>query len=170
MKYIKTFENTNIDLNYILNDELYSSSDAIELLLKVKNAINNNCIIDNLDTNWCNRTPLIKCAILSCKIQHIYPKYLDIYKRISNELIDAGANIDHLDQVGRSALIWAANRDNINVVNLLIEKGANWNIIDIYGYDFFAYLSEFESINIKNNYPEKYSEYLIKKEADKFNL
>ena len=171
MKFIKTFDSydAKLDLNYILEDEVYSHYDAIELLDKVNYAIENNCVIDNINTHWMNRTPLIVCAISECHIKTT-SKYRNVYKRITKELLDAGANIDHVDKDNRSALIWAASRKHFDIVKLLIEKGANWNIIDVYHKEFHNYLTEQEYIEIINEYPEQYELYKMKNSTKKFNI
>ena len=172
MKYLKKFEkyDASLDLNYILDSEVYSDSDAIKLLEKVRYAIENGCIIDDINVNWLDRTPLIMCAITKCHILGTTSKYSHVYKQISKELIDAGANIDLVDHDGRSALIWAASRKHFDVMELLIEEGANWNIRDIYHYEFHEYLTIDESKKIMDKYPDKCELYTTKKIANKFNL
>jgi len=172
MKYLKKFEISimNSDLNYILEDEIYYESDAIKLLKKIRNAIDNGCIIDNIDVNWMNRTPLIKCSILSCYIKNNISKYYNLYAQISTELLNAGANIDYVDCDNKSALIWAADRHHYDVMELLIEEGADWNIINKYELEFLDYLTIKHSKEIMNKYPTQYEKYKLKKEANKFNI
>lgn len=172
MKYLKKFEkyDASLDLNHILNDEVFEDSHAMELLNKVKYAIDNDCVIDNINTTWINRTPLILCSILSCHIQKSTSKYIHIYAQIAKKLLDAGANIDYVDSDKKSALIWSSEREHFDVMKLLIEEGANWNIIDVYMHDFFDYLTAKQQQDIMNKYPEQYKEYIMKKTATKFNV
>jgi hypothetical protein len=50
----------------------------------------------------------------------------------------------------------------------LIEYGADWNLLNINNKDFLDNLSDPKLIIEK--YPEKYKNYLIKKEVQEYNL
>lgn len=50
--------------------------------------------------------------------------------RCVQELIDAGACLDTVDQDGRTALIWAVKEGNSNVVRVLLDEGANPDVVD----------------------------------------
>ena len=92
-------------------------------------------------------------------------------------MIGGGANIDFIDDWGNTALITAAMTENMNSIEELIKNNANWNITDKNGFDFFDIMrigsSNFKYDNIlhlERKYPEKYKDYLMKKEASKYNL
>lgn len=48
-------------------------------------------------------------------------------------LFDSGANLDHQDRIGYSALHFAGQEKNVEAAKFLLEKGANPNIQDIHG-------------------------------------
>jgi ankyrin repeat protein len=48
-------------------------------------------------------------------------------------LLDEGAHIDHQDQIGYSALHFAAQERNVETANFLLGMGANPNLQDIHG-------------------------------------
>jgi ankyrin repeat protein len=56
------------------------------------------------------------------------------YNFVVNELLDAGALIDALDNVGNSALWWAWSKKEETTMLLLLERGANPNIRNQRGY------------------------------------
>ena len=87
------------------------------------------------------------------------------------DLIDnQNANIDYIDDDGETALMVSAFRQRYKIMFYLINKNANWNKKSSNGNDFIKYLSIEDRRRIKTVFPEKYQEYLIKKEAEKYNL
>ena len=48
--------------------------------------------------------------------------------------IDAGADVDHQNDMGECALIKAAEQNHRHIVRLLLKNGADVNIKDVYGY------------------------------------
>ena len=86
-------------------------------------------------------------------------------------MIDAGADVNIQNNYGSTALILSSLGSRyLKTVQLLIEAGADWNIKNKHDKDFLDYLcDEYIKIIIKY-YPEKYKEYLIKKNAEKYNL
>jgi uncharacterized protein len=48
-------------------------------------------------------------------------------------LLDNGANINHQDRIGYSALHFACESHQIELCNILLDKGANPNLQDIHG-------------------------------------
>ena len=80
-----------------------------------------------------------------------------------------GADINCKDRFGVTGIIYVANVNQMNMVETLIDLGADWNI----KHQGKTFLDELNSKNreyIINKYPENYKEYLIKKEAEKYNL
>jgi len=86
------------------------------------------------------------------------------------ELIEAGANIDFQDDDGETALMIASNFVHIEIVRELIKAGADWNIKDNDNRDFLDHLLTVIKKQIIEEFPEKYQNYLIKKDAEKYNL
>ena len=114
-----------------------------------------------------NNLDLIKCV-----------KSGDINK--IEEIIET-ADLDAQDSYGSTALIWSAYTHNFEITKLLIEYGADWNIEDkvtdtnyqnksYNGKDFLDYFKGGNKTIVMNSYPDKYKEYLIKKDAGKYNL
>jgi len=104
---------------------------------------------------------------------------------IVKELLKAGANPNCQNTTGNTPLIiasrdrftrakvrtgWEWDKYEENVIEELIRAGADWNIKNNEGEDFFDYLIEYFRLPLKEKYPKQYKEYLIKKEADKYNL
>jgi hypothetical protein len=57
------------------------------------------------------------------------------------------------------------------MLQILIESGANWNIKNNFSnFDFFDLLYNEDEEIIIEDYPDKYKDYLMKKDADKYNL
>jgi len=93
--------------------------------------------------------------------------------KMVKELIKAGANLDILDNIGNTALILASYRNNIKIAKELIKAGADWNLKDYDNdYYFLNYLVEEDEDKDKiiEEFPEEYENYLIKKDAEKYNL
>jgi len=100
-----------------------------------------------------------------------------IHLEITKYLIGAGAdvNIQNNNGSGWTPLHYAAYWNEIRMMRLLIEAGADWNIKNENGKYFLDML---HNSNTKKNiielYPEKYKEYLIKKDiidnVKKYNL
>lgn len=68
-------------------------------------------------------------------------------------------------------LLLAGFINNLEIIEILIDAGANWNekYIDS-DEDFFYFISDENKKAIIEKYPEKYQDYLTKKEAEKYNL
>lgn len=109
---------------------------------------------------------------------------MDFVKKIKNndyEYVEAmlkNGDMDVNATVGsaiRVPLITSVN--DIGMLELLTEYGANWFMNDHRGKNFIDRLEEGKTENqikilkyIKWKYPEKYQEYLTRKESDKYNL
>lgn len=83
-------------------------------------------------------------------------------------LIKYNADVNLQSNDGNSALHFAAINRNLKLVCLLIEYGADWNLLNINNKDFLDNLSDPNFIIRK--YPDKYENYIIKKEAQEYNL
>jgi ankyrin repeat protein len=92
-------------------------------------------------------------------------------RRVKN-IIKAGINLNTQDKSdrNRTALIYSAIYDYMDIIEELIKAGADWNIKDDNGKDFLFYLHTDNEHKIKKQFPEQYKEYLMKKEAEKYNL
>jgi hypothetical protein len=83
-------------------------------------------------------------------------------------LIKYNADINLQSNDGNSALHFAAINRNLKLVCLLIDSGADWNLLNINNKDFLDNLSDPNLIIQK--YPDKYKNYIIKKEAQEYNI
>ena len=86
---------------------------------------------------------------------------------IVTDLLELGADPNIPNGNGNTALILA--RD-IDMIKFLIDNDADWNMINNNGKDFVDLLNNDEKEIIKKEYPEKYQEYLKKKQMIKFNI
>ena len=67
-------------------------------------------------------------------------------------------------------LFYASESENMLVIINLTKLGADWFIKNDDGSYFIDYLSDDNKKMLSRLFPEKYKEYLIKKETDKYNL
>ena len=150
MKYILKFETYNYDnlIFYVKTNNIKHIKELIE------NGVNLNeqDIAGNTALHWaaCN-------------------SFVEIIKLLVDAGI-AGIDVNIRNNNGKTALIFAASFAHINAVNSLIDGDADWNIKDKFGKDFLYYLHISNREFIINLYPEKYKEYLIKKDMEKYNL
>ena len=87
------------------------------------------------------------------------------------DLIRKGVNVNCQNfSHGYTPLIWAADKGNIIAMIDLINAGADWNIKGYYGKDFFDYIGNIHKHIIMERFPEKYQEYIMRKEAENYNL
>ena len=154
MKYIKTFENT-IFLN--INDKLIDAIYFDNKVIKVKKLIESGADINYIDTSNDNMTPLM-VSIVRNRIE------------ITKYLIENGADTNSQDVDGKTPLMYAGSMNSFEMVQLLIEAGVDWNIKDDNGDDFFELLDDEMIKDVIENYPDEYKDYLMKKEAEKYNL
>jgi len=84
-------------------------------------------------------------------------------------LLDFGANINIQREMATSLVISAYYRIMRNVY-ILIDNGADWFVIDDENKLFIDHLSDSEKGMIKKKYPEKYEEYIKKKNIRKFKI
>ena len=112
-------------------------------------------------TDEYDRTPLVMAA------------YYD-REEMLKKLLKLGADPNYqCEDSGETALMIAAEANLLNIITLLIESGADWNIksnTENRDRDFVYYLSNDIKEIIIEQYPEKYKDYLMKNDADKYNL
>ena len=170
MKYVKTFELYHgYDIDSLGNRG--GNNDKKELL----NYIESGGDINDRDKN--GDTPLIR-AVINSKSE------------IVDILIKSGAELNIQNNNGETALMRATkNSDVMRYISLLIDYGANWNIEKydkflsseeqttmtyrnklLANIDFFEMLTPKYQELTKEKYPEKYNEYLSKKEKLNSNL
>ena len=179
MKYIKTFESKNI-VDYIENDNIEKVKKIIH------SGFNLNLQYDLGDTaliiaSYHNRIEIAKLLInagADVNIQNIdgdtalTEASSQMHIEIVKLLINAGAYLDIKNNNDITALIYAtkAYGNNFEMCKLLIDAGADWNIKDAYNKDFLDWLRDKDKKRIIELYPDKYDEYLMKKNAEKYNL
>ena len=165
MKYLKTFESiTNQDADKQLAIAVHQNK--IELVKKALEAGAN----PNTKDDGSN---LIFIAVLNNNVS------------IVKELLKAGVNPNVQSRFGYTPLIDAARDRGIrnkvrtgwekdiyeeNILEELIKAGADWNLKNQDGEDFFDFLSNYFRQPLIDKYPEQYKEYMMKKDANKYNI
>lgn len=104
-------------------------------LAKVRELISSGV---NVDENRIDTTPLMIASAIGCF-------------ECCVELLKAGANLQIQDSFGMSALMFAANQGNLNIVNLLIAHGADVNLKAKLGLTALTYAIKADSINLDNS-------------------
>jgi hypothetical protein len=56
------------------------------------------------------------------------------------------------------------------IIIMLIDAGADWNMKNDEDHDFLHYLNNEFKLELQHKYPEKYEEYLKKKQIKKFKI
>ena len=163
MKYIKKFEANNYlsidESDELINTICHNNYDKLSELLSKYKKRNVNI---NFDYNG-GFTPLDYSILHRSSI------------KIIKMLIDYGADINKQNISGVTPLMFASSRvkmdfHNFDIVIFLIKAGADWNIKDKHNLDFLDYLPEEKERYILKNFRIEYENYLIKKNADKYNL
>lgn len=54
-------------------------------------------------------------------------------EKIVKTLLENGANVNHANQFGYTALMWAANNGHLEIVKTLLANGANIKAVNKYG-------------------------------------
>lgn len=155
----KIFEKvSDYNINRIVNGNYET---ILDFLLK------NNAFVNKKD-DYTNRTPLINAA-RSNKLS------------VLNKLLNAGAEVDSVDNFGYTALLYAAQNfaDKISssetnialdIIISLTKFGANWNVQDNDGFDIFRFLNDADNEKLIQMFPDKYNDYIIAKDAEIYNL
>jgi len=158
MKYLKQFEKNKYSRIYTMLDLLTAVSE--EDIYLIKDIINSGFDINTKDSHDRNILNIIAREYTS------HYNY-DIIKIV----IDAGVDVDNVDSSGDTPLTFVAYEPtDIKFVKMLIEADADWYIDDYDEHDFFEYLDYRYKNEIAREYPEKHQEYLMKKDAEKYNL
>ena len=162
MKYIKTFEKLQLNNQSQLNTALLKYAkvkESLELLrgLIIKGA-NVNC------KDIVGRTPLMIASAAG-------------FYRAVELFIKKGADVNYVDSIGNTALLYfVSKRFGISYkkcLDLFIENNIDLSHENSRGFDVFSVASfnaEKLTNYIKEKYPEMYDEYLMKKDANKYNL
>lgn len=158
----KIFEKIDKYLQKVLDNDLYHYSSKKSALQKLRDLIKAGANVNYItDRGW---TPLMRTAFFS------FTSWVEL-------LIENGAEINLTNDDGFSAIMIAASdaynfskyNSNKKIVDILIENNADLNIQNTKGQDIFD-INEKTIEYINNKFPEKYKEYLEKKEANKYNL
>ena len=169
MKYIKKYEKT-FDI-----DDLMTSINSCDIKKIIK------ILSSGVDVNsYTSRTYPALHLSLYCNNTDI----IDL-------LLEYGANIDAINKNnGDTTLIEYCNNSELykeedkKILYYLIDKGADWTIKNFQGHDFFHAIHKNMSLRFRfsesqqqkliddiiEKYPEKYEDYLIKKNASNYNL
>jgi len=182
MKYLKTFEESDYKdlLYYIENrpniekvkekieagDDVNATNKFGETPLTIVSATNKIDVVKILieagaDLNIRDNS---KYAALHAAVNH--NNYI-----ISKMLIEAGADVNIQDNDDDTPLFYAAYKTNIMLIKLLTDAGADWFIKNKFDNYFIDYIIESgKDTELINLYPDKYKEYLMIKNAEKYNI
>ena len=161
MKYIKRFEKAVNNGDYYFNDDFIDAikRNDIEMVKKVIELGGNDLNHQNDEDG--------ETALMVASFQNM----IEIVKL----LIDAGVDLEIRNYTKGTALLLSSYNRRIEITRMLIEAGADWNAKNIHGRDFLSYYNAvFNEFKVKREildlYPEQYKEYLLKKDAEKYNL
>jgi len=188
MKYLKTFEQNNKTLiDYVLDNNIKKVKELIKsgVDVNMRDADDYTALIlasdkdNDKDNIEISKFLIDSGADINAKARDGYTALilatLNQHIKIAKFLIDSGADINMKTNKNNTALMFAANAtfkiDNVGLCKMLIDAGADWNIKnDVDGQDFLYFLNYRDKDMIINLYPDKYKNYLIKKEAEKYNI
>ena len=69
--------------------------------------------------------------------------------------IENGADVNLKDEWGRTALHWAVEKENLEMVKYLVENGADANLLDIKGRTAFTFAVEKGNLEMVKLFIEK---------------
>jgi len=90
--------------------------------------------------------------------------------------IELGVDINYVDSNGITPLMMCVMFNKYEIFKKLIDNDADWYIKDNEDEDFIDYLNYYNSdykekyYNLLKSHKDKYNEYLIKKQSEKFNI
>jgi ankyrin repeat protein len=161
MKYIKKFENNvNLDLIQSIRNNDFES---------FMNCINNGADVNYISVDK-NTFPLMEIVAIDVRTKELK----DIKYKMMKILLEMGANPNQVDNDDYTPLLIASEPEPyIDMIKLLIDYGADWNskrgvrdfISVLKNNNYDEYINE-----IIKKYPEKYKDYLFKKDVEKYNL
>jgi ankyrin repeat protein len=169
MKYIKLFEQLLApDRQIQLDLSLFNAVRYLHLR-DIKTLLNAGANVNIQNSR--GRTPLINAVCVSNGSESKISKVIEL-------LVKYGADINTQDTNGKTALIKSAEYPRYNVMIKLIEMNAEWYIQDEDDCDFLDNLNtsslkrsgKSHADDLKKQYPNKYKEYLMKKDANMYNL
>ena len=93
------------------------------------------------------------------------------YRMVIKMIEFGNININHQTVEGKTPLMFACDRiHGWNIIDLLIQSGADLYLKDKYGWDAFDMMYDIYKDRIKEKYPEKYEDYEIRQNSEKYNL
>lgn len=167
MKYLKTFETTSLTKQ--LNKRLLKVSSKKSSLQEMRELIKSGANVNYQDV--LGDTPLIKAT------SYFFYSAIEL-------LLENGADVNLTNNMNENGLIQISQQPrytinkNINtiykIIDLLIKYGINLNQRSIgrgyvHNYTALDYSDEI-ALYIMEKYPEKYEEYLMKQNSEKYNL
>lgn len=163
MKYIKTFEMHLSNLKQgELDRLLLKHAEKVESLEYIKKLIEHKANVNC--RNGADRTPLMLAA---------RKRFYSVMKLF----IENGADINAIDRDNNNAFYYLitgsyrARKTFFKIIDFLIENGINIFHKNNQGNYFLDFIKNPDMLNyIKEKYPEIYEEWLLRKEADKYNL
>lgn len=159
MKYIQTYEKLRIGNQKDLNAALLKYCKVKESLGLIRSLIakgaNVNC------KNSIGSTPLLVAA------QSLFFSALKL-------LVEKGADVNATDNYGNNAIMFIVHQNRFffgmkECIDLLIKNDIDLFQTNYQNRDTFFFQNQATDY-IKEKYPEKYDEYLMKKDAKKYNL
>jgi ankyrin repeat protein len=185
VKYIKAFEQkTSTELiESIINGDLNKVDDLIKSGSVDVNKQSSDDETALIVASYQNRLNIVKDLInagadvniksnytgawggYTALMQASYHNFMNIVK----ELIDAGADVNIKNSDGHTALYYAMDQsykgENYLLFKSLLNAGADYNLVDL-----FDFVSDVYREKLKIDFPEKYDEYLMIKNAKKYNI
>lgn len=158
----KIFEKIDKYLQKVLDNDLYHYSSKKSALQKLRDLIKAGANVNSIQHN--GETPLMRASFKG------FASGVEL-------LIENNAKVNLINNEGYSAIMYAiVDRYNFSkyqsykkIVDILIENDADLNIKNTKEEDIFDINDKLVEY-ISNKFPEKYKEYLEKKEANKYNL
>jgi len=156
MKHLKIYENKS---HMTIYDYMCDGN-----CRQIKKLINNGEDINKVDDN--GQAPLHYACDFSTVSNVSEKENYDIVKL----LIDSGANLNVKDYSDVTPLMFVMDMYKIDIAILLTKNGADWKYRDKNGDDLFSNAPSDIKETLILEFPDKYDEYLIWLESEKYNL